>query len=169
MFPLEVRKIYNKIMKNLFVIKGNSNTGKSTISALLHEKLSKHPHAVVQCFWTPDGTAVFDINNQSIYNNFISVIDINGRKIGIISQGDYVDCLKKTILYVNFVFNFDVLIVCARPHYVFPKLESEFGPYVCKNHIYQTERIDCPVAQIHAVKMHIVNEIFTDIKKICNL
>ncbi len=168
-FPLEVRKTNNMIMKNLFVIKGNSNTGKSTISALLHEKLSNHPNAVVQCFWNPDGAAVFDINNQELYNNFISVIDIKGRKIGIISQGDYVDCLRKTILFVNIVFNFDVLIVCARPHYVFPMLESEFGPSVCTKHIYQTERIDGSNAQIYAAKTQIVSDIITDIKEVCDL
>lgn len=153
-------------MKNLFIIKGNHNTGKSTTAALLHTELAKLPNAKLQCFWCANGNATIDIDNYDVYNNFVSVFDIDEHKVGIISQGDDSGCLLKTILLLGIAFNFAVLIVCARPISSFGMLKENIGPYVNSNHTYLTERIDCAETEIHARKMPVVQQIISDINSI---
>ena len=63
-------------MKNLFIIKGDQNTGKSTTTGLLHSELSKLPNAKLQCFWCANGDASMDVNKYDVYNNFVSVFDV---------------------------------------------------------------------------------------------
>ena len=153
-------------MKNLFIIKGDSGTGKSTTAALLHTELAKLPNAKLQCFWCANGDATIDIDNYDVYNNFVSVFDINGHKIGIISQGDDPGCLLKTILLLGIAFNFVVLVVCARPHGSFGMLKENLGPYINREHIYSTHKIDCAETEIHAKKMPVVQQIISDINNI---
>ena len=153
-------------MKNLFIIKGDQNTGKSTTTALLHSELSNLPNAKLQCFWCANGDASIDVNNYNVYNHFVSVFDFDGHKIGIISQGDDSGCLLKTILLISIAFNFDVLIVCARRHGCYRMLTENFGPYINQDNVYLTERIDCAETEVHALKMPLVKQILSDINSI---
>lgn len=153
-------------MKNLFIIKGDSNTGKSTTTALLHLELSQMPNSKLQCFWCANGNASLDINDYDVYNNFVSVFDIDGRKIGIVSQGDNPGCLLKTIMLLGIAFNFDVLVVCARRHGSYGMLSENFGPFINPKHIYLTERIECAASEVQTHKMNMVQQIIDDIKNL---
>ena len=152
-------------MKNLFIIKGNSGSGKSTTTALLHSELAKFPNAKLQCFWCANGDASIDIDSYDVYNNFVSVFDLDGHKVGIISQGDDSGCLLKTILLLGIAFNFAVLVVCVRPHGSFGMLKENFGPYINNDYIYPIHKIDCAETEIHAKKMQLVQQIISDINR----
>ena len=92
----------NKVkMADIIVLSGRMNSGKTTTMRRLLDRVRRLPNVVVH---------LEDINPAE---DFIAVIEINGIRIGFISNGDYLEIFADQFGMIN-NSNIDVLICASR-------------------------------------------------------
>ena len=88
-------------MADIIVLSGRMNSGKTTTMRRLLDRVRRLPNVVVH---------LKDINPAE---DFIAVIEINGIRIGFISNGDYLEIFADQFGMIN-NSNIDVLICASR-------------------------------------------------------
>ena len=93
----------------LITIRGNANTGKSTVAACVNNQLIEMRRAEVL-----SGRVIsLDKGNGQEISCFSSTLILNGKKIHIISEGDIDDRLEKQMEFAR-QGGPDILVICLR-------------------------------------------------------
>lgn len=146
------------------IIRGRQNDGKTTTATMLHNELVARSNAVrllkTDGDYLPVGNDVCD---------FCSVIDIEKKRVAIISEGDEADVLYKKMEELIYVYRPDVMAVCARAYNregsSYRMLEENYGELIRNENMFWTEKTE-DFADALNTKRNIVNEI---VKRIMNI
>ena len=95
----------------LIIIRGAQDSGKTTTAALVHNKLVENG-AVVKLLQLKDN--IFDAGQYT--RDFQSVLDVEKKRIIIISEGDDDDTLYDNMEWYNNEYRPDIMVVCARTY-----------------------------------------------------
>lgn len=100
-------------MAEIIIIRGMQNSGKTTTSGLIYQELFKKskPNHTFNNKIVATESLLF--NEKGETKDFIAVLEIEGIKIGIISEGDEADPLK-TRLNDMLKIKMEIIICCAR-------------------------------------------------------
>ena len=148
----------------LIIIRGRQNDGKTTTATMLHNELVARSNAVrllkTNGDHLPVGNDVCD---------FRSVIDIEKKRVAIISEGDEADVLYKKMEELIYVYRPDVMTVCARAYNregsSYRMLEENYGELIKNENMFWTEKTE-DFADALNTKRNIVNE---SVKRIMNI
>lgn len=88
-------------MADIIVLSGRMNSGKTTTMRRLWDRVRRLPDVIVR----------FESINPA--EDFIAIIEINGRRIGFISDGDYLEIFADQFNEIN-RDNVDILICASR-------------------------------------------------------
>lgn len=97
----------------LIVIRGNANTGKSTVAACIHNQLVEIRGAEIITSKAKGRTIPLNKENEAEISCFTSTLKLNGKKISIISEGDIDDKLE-ALMDRALLEEPDILIICLR-------------------------------------------------------
>ena len=97
----------------LIVIRGNANTGKSTVAACIHNQLVEIQGAEILSAKTKGRTIPLNKENEAEISCFTSTLKVNGKKISIISEGDIDDKLE-VLMDRALLEEPDILVICLR-------------------------------------------------------
>jgi thymidylate kinase len=95
----------------LIVIRGAQNSGKTTTAALVHNRLVENG-ATVKLLQMKDN--ILDAGQYT--RDFQSVLDIEKKRIVIISEGDDDDTLYEKMEWFENEYRPDIMVVCARTY-----------------------------------------------------
>lgn len=120
----------------IIIIKGESDVGKTTTAAMLHNELVDNYAAIVQ--WMMLDFGKFPLCEEDLTPDFRSVLKCKGRTIGIISHGDTSTYLRG---YINEMTNYffpDILIICANnKEYIWSMLWRKFGEHIKEDNTFE--------------------------------
>lgn len=147
----------------LIIIRGRQNDGKTTTATMLHNELVARSDAVrllkTNEYCLPVGNNVCD---------FSSVIDIEEKRVAIISEGDEADVLNKKMEELIYVFRPDVMVVCARAYNregsSYRMLEENYGEHIKNENVFWTEKTEDFTDALNA-KRSVVNKIVKQINR----
>ena len=102
-----------KVMTKFLIITGTRDSGKTTTAGMVYKKLL--PCAKNVCLTDGDGK-VLTIDDPLLEDgkpkDFVAYLEVNGKKVAIVSIGDYPDYLEKQIkIYLDKV---DYFVCCLR-------------------------------------------------------
>lgn len=98
----------------LLIIQGNHNSGKTTLCAVLHNELvTNHGARVVHLSKEEYANNLIPIPINEDTPDFCSVLEVKGKRIAIISQGDEGSYVKKQMDYHISKFEPDIMVVCS--------------------------------------------------------
>ena len=95
----------------LIIIRGAQDSGKTTTAALIHNRLVEDG-ATVKLLQMRDN--ILDVGQY--VRDFQSVLDVEKKRIVIISEGDKNDALYDNMEWYNNEYRPDIMIVCARTY-----------------------------------------------------
>ena len=148
----------------LIIIRGRQNDGKTMTATMLHNELVAHCNAVRLLKTNGD---YLSIGND--IRDFRSVIDIDKKRIAIISEGDEADVLNKKMEELIYDFRPDVMVVCARAYNregsSYRMLEENYGEHFKDENVFWTEKAEDFADALNA-KRSVVNKI---VKQIMNI
>lgn len=97
----------------LIAIRGNANTGKSTVAACVHNQLVEIQLAEIISAKTKGETIPLGKDNEHEISCFSSTLKLNDKKIHIISEGDIDDRLEEQ-MDSALQGEPDILVICLR-------------------------------------------------------
>ncbi|MFP9097993.1 hypothetical protein ACLI09_02970 [Flavobacterium sp. RHBU_24] len=164
-------------MRNILVIRGSRDGGKSTTAAYIYNEL------VTLCVeehrfknWPRNekfittNTSNLQYNSHNELIDFVAIFEINGKIVVIISRGDVPDDLEQDIkdLLTKHKVNFDILICCARlrnvPNSTRRKIQDIF-----KENIEDFTTAKSNTNDKKTVKIKTISEIIRRVKEITKL
>lgn len=151
----------------LIIIKGESDAGKTTTAALLHNELIEHYEAELQWMILDDGK--LPLCEEDLVPDFRVVLKYKGNTIGIVSHGDTSRYLKGFINEMTRSNDIDILIICANTkEYIWNMLDKKFGEVIKTGNIFEltNEYWSVETKNKLSVKRPIVNEIINHINQI---
>lgn len=95
----------------LIIIRGAQDSGKTTTAALVHNKLVENG-ATVKLLQMKDN--ILDAGQYT--RDFQSVLDVEKKRIVIISEGDDDDALYESMEWLDDEYRPDIMVVCARTY-----------------------------------------------------
>ena len=95
----------------LIIIRGAQDSGKTTTAALVHNKLVENG-ATVKLLQMKDN--ILDAGQYT--RDFQSVLDVEKKRIVIISEGDNDDALYESMEWLDDEYRPDIMVVCARTY-----------------------------------------------------
>ena len=120
--------------KNIFVIFGNQNSGKTHTAWLIYNLLKKNGYDILGLFKTRSDQEIltyndvlehirasFEDKDTIAISDFRAMLEINGKRVGIFSAGDYVDddwgvtSFKKNMKWAQ-DNEADFIVCCARSY-----------------------------------------------------
>lgn len=147
----------------LIIIRGRQNDGKTTTATMLHNELVAHCSAVRLLKTNGD---YLSVGND--IRDFRSVIDIDKKRVAIISEGDVDDALKEEMERINYVFRPDIMVVCARAYNregsSYRMLEENYGEHFKDENVFWTEKAEDLADALNA-KRSVVNKIVKQINR----
>ena len=149
----------------IIIIKGESDVGKTTKAAILHNELVDNYAAIVQ--WMMLDLGRFPLREEDLIPDFRSVLKCKGRTIGIISHGDTSTYLRGFIEEMTKYFFPDILIICANnKEYIWNMLRRKFGEHIKDGNIFEitSEQKSEILSEKLTVKQKRVNEIINKIE-----
>lgn len=146
-------------MSKVIIIRGEGNSGKSTTAGYLYQDLIKLNNVVAHQF---NGKTVLKDSltrnsRTNAVNDFVAILDINGKIVVIISAGDvWADLLE----IINGLPPFDVLVCCARTgrSITYKELNAKYG-----SQIVHVENIVKQANDAKAHKQAYINNIISKI------
>lgn len=148
----------------LIVIRGAQNSGKTTTAALVHNRLVENG-ATVKLLQMKDN--ILDAGQYT--RDFQSVLDVEKKRIVIISEGDDDDTLYDNMEWYNNEYRPDIMIVCARTYNrsgsSYRMLTEYFSNAMREENEFWTEYADDPTKTVEA-KFPIVERIVRHIYEI---
>lgn len=152
----------------LIIIKGDTNSGKTTTAALVHNELAWYNHA--KLIWLMLDNHCIPVEKEDLVPNFRSAMVYKDKTICIVSHGDNLDYFEE---YVNEIipwYNPDILIVCSRTSgYVCDKIWEKFGSIIKDENIFTLTPNHKSAGEKDkvTVKKDLVSEIMNRINEIC--
>ena len=148
----------------LIIIRGAQDSGKTTTAALVHNKLVEDG-ATVKLLQMKDN--ILDAGQYT--RDFKSVLDVEKKRIVIISEGDKNDALYDNMEWYNNEYRPDIMIVCARTYNrsgsSYRMLTEYFSNAMREENEFWTEYADNPTKAVE-IKIPIVEQIVNRIYKI---
>lgn len=95
----------------LIIIRGTQDSGKTTTAALVHNRLVENG-ATAKLLQMKDN--ILDAGQYT--RDFQSVLDVEKKRIVIISEGDDDDTLYERMEWLNDEYRPDIMVVCARTY-----------------------------------------------------
>ena len=146
----------------LIVIRGAQNSGKTTTAALVHNRLVENG-ATVKLLQMKDN--ILDAGQYT--RDFQSVLDIEKKRIVIISEGDDDDTLYEKMEWFENEYRPDIMVVCARTYNrsgsSYRMLTEYFSNAMREENEFWTEYADDPTKTVEAkfpIVERIVNRIY---------
>lgn len=141
-------------MADIIVLSGQAHSGKTTTMRRLFERLRNLQDVVVR---------FEDINPAE---DFIAIIEINGRRIGLISHGDYLEVFTDQFNEIS-RHNVDVLICASRSknrdnsvyNFLFENLPQGNRVVLCLS-TFPTNNLDMMSNNISQVILSYLNEMY---------
>lgn len=133
----------------LIIIRGAQDSGKTTTAALIHNRLVEDG-ATVKLLQMKDN--ILDVGQY--VRDFQSVLDVEKKRIVIISEGDKNDALYDNMEWYNNEYRPDIMIVCARTYNrsgsSYRMLTEYFSNAILEENEFWTEYADDPTKTIEA-------------------
>ena len=103
-------------MTKFLIITGTQNSGKTTTAGMVYHSLQQHADCEDKVSLTDADGKVLPIDHSLLENgepmDFIANMEVKGKKVVIVSLGDYPEYLKRQIvIYLNKV---DFFVCCLR-------------------------------------------------------
>lgn len=95
----------------LIIIRGTQDSGKTTTTALVHNRLVENG-ATVKLLQMKDNI----LDAGQYVRDFQSVLDVEKKRIVIISEGDDDDALYESMEWLDDEYRPDIMVVCARTY-----------------------------------------------------
>lgn len=146
----------------LIIIRGAQDSGKTTTAALVHNKLVENG-ATVKLLQMKDN--ILDAGQYT--RDFQSVLDVEKKRIIIISEGDDDDTLYDNMEWYNNEYRPDIMVVCARTYNrsgsSYRMLTEYFSNAMREENEFWAEYADDPTKTVEAkfpIVERIVNRIY---------
>lgn len=149
----------------IIIIKGESDIGKTTTAAMLHNELVDNYAAKVQ--WMMFDFGKFPLCEKDLTPDFRSVLKCKDCTIGIISHGDTSTYLRGFIEEMTKYFFPDILIICANnKENIWNMLRRKFGEHIKDGNIFEitSEQMSENISEKLIVKQNRINEIINRIE-----
>lgn len=146
----------------LIIIRGAQDSGKTTTASLVHNKLVENG-ATVKLLQMKDN--ILDVGQYT--RDFQSVLDVEKKRIVIISEGDDDDTLYEKMEWYNNEYRPDIIVVCARTYNrlgsSYRMLTEYYSNAMREENEFWTEYADDPTKTVEAkfpIVERIVNRIY---------